>query len=255
MAEKTVLFAVCDDDEIVCESICAQIEKILNKFGYEAKTDKYVSPVLLYRNIERGDRKYSALFLDIDMPRLNGIDLAKALKKKEDAPEIIFVSNRDDLVFESFAVRPFGFVRKNNFSRDLADTLRSYVSKYLSKTVYVALRTNNNSVIRKVPASEIVYIESFRDKQAVHMADGEEIECRQSMEEFETKLDSYDIVRVYKGYLVNLKYVQRIERTGILLNYRDGVTVMVSRHKVQDLKTRYLQYLRKTGMTILDGEG
>lgn len=55
-----------------------------------------------------------------------------------------------------------------------------------------------------------------------------------------------------KGYLVNLKYVQRIERAGIVLNYKDGININVSRDKVQELKATYLNYLRKMGAILFD---
>jgi len=252
--DKAVSFAVCDDDEIICEAICNRIDKLLAKFGLSASIDKYVSPVALYKNIEGGQRKYDALFLDIDMPKLNGIDLAKAIKKAEEAPDIIFVSNREEMVFDTFSVRPFGFVRKNNFTNDLIDTLRSYVNTRMNKNAYIGIKTNNNSVVRKLKVSDIVYIESFRYKQYIYMADNEEIECRMSMEEFEKKLANYDIVRMYKGYLVNLKYVQKIERTGVLVNYKGGVNINVSRDKVQELKAIYLNYLRKMGTVLFNGE-
>ena len=186
------------------------------------------------------------------MPKLSGIDLARSLKNLQDAPDIIFVSNREDLVFESFSVRPFGFVRKNNFSADLGDTLLSYINTRLVKNTYIAINTNGNSVVRKIKVSDIVYIESFRYRQYVYTADGEQLECHMSMEEFEEKLAAYDIVRIYKSYLVNLKYVQRIERSGVLLNYKGGVTLAISRDKVKELKNIYLCYLRKMGAVLFD---
>lgn len=180
------------------------------------------------------------------MPKLNGIDLAKAIKKAEEAPDIIFVSYREEMVFDTFSVRPFGFVRKNNFT-NRSDRYFAFLCQYANeqKTLNIGIKTNNNSVVRKLKVSDIVYIESFRYKQYIYMADNEEIECRMSMEEFEKKLANYDIVRMYKGYLVNLKYVQKIERTGVLVNYKGGVNINVSRDKVQELKAIYLNYLRK----------
>ena len=250
--EKSMAFAVCDDDEIVCEAICNKINKILKKCGVYARTDKYVSPVALYKNIESGERSYDALFLDIDMPRLDGISLGKSLQKLQKRPDIIFVSNREDKVFESFAVRPFGFVRKNNFSNDLVDTLLSYINMVIMKNAFIAVTTNNNSVVRKIKVADIVYIESFRYKQYVYMADEEQIECRMSMEEFEEKLGCYDIIRIYKSYLVNLKYVRRIERDSVLVHYKEGVTLSISRDKVKELKSSYLNYLRKTGAVLFE---
>ena len=61
-------------------------------------------------------------------------------------------------------------------------------------------------------------------------------------------------IRVYQGYLVNLKYVQRIDRTGVLLNYKDGIVIGISREKVQELKALYLNYLRKIGAILFDDE-
>lgn len=86
------------------------------------------------------------------------------------------------------------------------------------------------------------------------MSDGEQIDIHMTMKELESKLEDFDIIRVYQGYLVNLKYVQRIERTCIVLNYKDGVTINISRDKVQELKVVYMNYLRKTGAVLFDEE-
>ena len=72
-----------------------------------------------------------------------------------------------------------------------------------------------------------------------------------TMHELEEKLREYDILRIYKGYLVNLKYVQRIEKTGVLVNYKEGLVIGVSRERLQELKLIYLEYLRKTGTVFL----
>lgn len=252
--KKNVSCAVCDDDEIVCEAICNKISKILGKCGISARIDKYVSPLALYKNISNCETGYDVLFLDIDMPRLSGIELAKELKKMSEPPDIIFVSNRDDLVFECFSVRPFGFIRKNNFSNDLKDTLLAYISTRVMKSAFIAVTTNSNSVVQNIKVSDIVYIESFRNKQYIYMLNGDVVECHMSMEEFESKLAEYDIIRIYKSYLVNLKYVQRIDRNSIVLNFKEGVRLSVSREKIKELKNLYLFYLRKTGAVLFDGD-
>ena len=85
------------------------------------------------------------------------------------------------------------------------------------------------------------------------MADGEEIKIRLTMEELENKLREYNVIRIHKGYLVNLKYVQRIDRSGVVVQFRGGVILNVSRDKLQDVKVAYLNYLRNTGaVTLMD---
>ena len=73
------------------------------------------------------------------------------------------------------------------------------------------------------------------------------------MEELENKLREYNVIRIHKGYLVNLKYVQRIDRNGVVVQFRGGVVLNVSRDKLQDVKVAYLNYLRNTGaVTLMD---
>ena len=78
---KELNFAVCDDDEIVCEAICTKISKILTSCGISVSCDKYVSPMSLYNNIKHGERVYDALFLDIDMLKSTGWSLRKRFGK------------------------------------------------------------------------------------------------------------------------------------------------------------------------------
>ena len=79
--------------------------------------------------------------------------------------------------------------------------------------------------------------------------DGEKIDIRMTMDELERELSKYDIVRTHKGFLVNLKYVQRIDTKGITLP--GGVVAGLSRTKVQEVRAQYLKYLRKTGASLI----
>lgn len=248
-----ISFAVCDDDEIVCEAVYDRVKAIFEKCGIECEAEKYTSPVELGTFLANDKRHYDLLFLDIDMPRINGINLAKVAKKKSgDNTDIIFVSNREDRVFEALGVQPFGFVRKGNFVGDLKDVLRSYLNKKVLSKNYFAVRTNNNSVAQKVCVNDIVYIESFRYNQIIYLVNGEKLEIRMTMEELEEKLKQYSIIRIYKSFLVNLKYVQRIERDGVKVQYDDGVFLNISRRHVQEIKAIYLDYLRKSGAVSFD---
>lgn len=249
---EKVNFAVCDDDEIVCDAVCSRVYNIFKRCGIEARGTKYLSSVKLYNSIvhpPEGMPKYNLICLDIDMPKLDGIALGKAIRENSADTDIIFVSNREDKVFDSLLnVRPFGFVRKNNFSSDLIDTLRSYIISKIDSNNYIVIKTDNNSVTRKLRAIDIVYIEGQRAHQIIYMADGEEIDVRMTLDELEDKLKSYDVVRTHKGFLVNYKYIQRIDAKEIALS--NGRAVGISRNKIQEVKAQYLKYLRKTGAVL-----
>ena len=128
-----IYFAVCDDDEITCDVVCRRIFAIFKKCGIEASGAKYFSSATLYNHIaysrEGEAYKYDLVFLDIDMPKYSGMDVAEEIRKKSADTDIIFVSNREDRVFETFSVQPFGFIRKNCFTEGLNATLRQYIQK------------------------------------------------------------------------------------------------------------------------------
>ena len=243
-------FAICDDDEIVCEAVSNKIKNYFETCGIEVVIDSYTSSLTLYDIIKKDNMKYDALLLDIDMPKLNGVELASKVKELKKDIDIIFVSNREDKVFDTFKVLPFGFIRKSSFSKDITSVLALYIEKRIMTDTFIALKSNNNSAIQKVNVNSIVYIESFRYKQFVYLENGDVIECRMTLEDFENKLSKNDIIKVYKGYLINLKFVQKIENKGVVMNYKDGVLINISRSKVQEIKTIYLNYLRKTGTIV-----
>ena len=81
-----IYFAVCDDDEITCDVVCRRIFAIFKKCGIEASGAKYFSSATLYNHIaysrEGEAYKYDLVFLDIDMPKYSGMDVAEEIRKK-----------------------------------------------------------------------------------------------------------------------------------------------------------------------------
>lgn len=246
-----IKYAVCDDDELICEAVAVKIGNFFVGNGYGVECDKYTVATALYKRMKSGV-KYDIIFLDIDMPTLNGIELAKGIRQMEgQTPQIIFISNREDRVFETFQVKPYGFFRKNNFTRDMTDTLSEYLHERAADSSYIAVQTKNNSVARSVKVSDIVYIESYKSCQTVYLADGERVDIHMTMGELEEKLEEYDILRIYKGYLVNLSYVRKIEKVGVFIQYGEEERCLnISRNKIQDIKEKYLNYLRRTGSVM-----
>ena len=89
-----IYFAVCDDDEITCDVVCRRIFAIFKKCGIEVSGAKYFSSATLYNHIaysrEGEAYKYDLVFLDIDMPKYSGMDVAEEIlhEAKEDFYEL-----------------------------------------------------------------------------------------------------------------------------------------------------------------------
>lgn len=242
-------FAVCDDDEAALSAITGALISVFRKNGVQVRCDGYSSARSLQSAIS--GKRYDALFLDIDMPELDGIALGSKLRSAEVHSDIIFVSSREDRVFEALSVHPYGFVRKSSFLRDITDLAKMYITEKQSQrgggnTIEVTSR----GVIAHIKVDDIVYIESLKDYQYIYMLGAKEPEkIRLSMDGLEKQLGQYGFLRVHKGYLVNYRFIRRID-CGVVVLTTD-VRIPVSRRKLQDTRQAYMRLSRNSGMMRL----
>lgn len=95
---------VCDDELPILEKLAGKVKEHIPEetvFGVSSGRE------LLHRLQESG---CDILFLDIDMPDIDGMEVAKQLNQLEEKPLLVFVSSHDELVYESFWHHPFGFI-------------------------------------------------------------------------------------------------------------------------------------------------
>lgn len=180
---------------------------------------------------------FDAVFLDIDMPEINGFDIAEKINTL-----IVFVTSHDELVYSSLKFRPFRFIRKTHLEDELPETIaavNSEISKQNAGRKF-SFRTKTGEVFLDV--GNIEYIEIYGHWLRVSVAGGEPLECYGSLTTLEEQLAELDFVRVHKSYLVNLKYIYSIEKTLIILDNKTAIPL--SRYKAADVKDRFKKYLR-----------
>lgn len=242
------VFAVCDDDETALSAITGALISVFRKNGANVSCDGFQSSKFLYAAI--ADKKYNALFLDIDMPGLDGITLGKKLRSANVHSDIIFVSNREDKVFETLSVHPYGFIRKSSFLRDIADLAKMYIAERSTRNEN-SIEITSHGVIMHINVDDIVCIESLKDYQYMYIVGYKEPEkIRLSMEGLEAQLGRHGFIRIHKGYIVNYKFIRRIESTGVVLT--TGVLIPISRRKLQETRQKYMQLSRSAGIMKLN---
>lgn len=238
-----------DDERTLLLTIACSLEKIFDDAGAKAEMEIFSSPKKLLQRMK--DKRFDLAFLDIDMPEMDGIDLGKKIKDVENDTEIIYLSGREERVFDAFAVHPFGFVRKSNFLQDVTDVVQSFVKSFEKgdKEDYLDIRSNGRIV--SVNVKELVYVECIKDYQYFYFNNkSEPIKMRSTMSKIEEELAPYGFIRVHKGYVVGYRYIRRIDENSLLLS--DGKSVIpVSRRNMKEVKEKYLQYGYFSGRTQL----
>lgn len=164
------------------------------------------------------------------MPNLNGIELGKQLRKIADNVLIVFVSSHEELVFESFQVTPFRFIRKGHFYQDLEECIPAIITELEKRQT--ELQIDNGKEVYRIAPYKILYIESSDKIQKLFTLQGV-MEIRYKLKDLETLLADYGFIRIHKGYLVNARFISRVNKREVILN--TGESIPMSKYRVEQV--------------------
>lgn len=172
--------------------------------------------------------KPDLVFLDIQMPRLTGIELVEVLTEK---PEIIFTTAYDQFAIRAFELNAVDYLMKPFEKRRFLDAVKKAIEKIKaghgnseSASQLLAKKPEqsapvNRIVVRKanainiIPVDQIRYVESQDDYVMIYHAGGKALK-QQTMKFYEENLPKEDFVRIHRTYIVNVGEIQRIEPYG-----------------------------------------
>lgn len=239
--------AICDDEKPALSILSGAIVNAFRQHDVDAVVEMYDWPKELLQRMKQST--FDLLFLDIEMPDMDGISLAHQIRRSGDLVDIIFISNREDLVFDALRHNPKGFIRKSRFIEDVTGVIDAYFSarqESQSKTLIV----QNRNQITYIPIDKLLYIEGSGKVQLAHVVGKEEpMEVRKLMQQLEEELVPHGFLRIHKGFLVNYRFIRRIGEKEVLLTNEE--TVPMSRRKEQETKERYLELMQREGSILL----
>lgn len=160
------------------------------------------------------------LFIDIDLPEINGLDIAKELSKLQVSPFIVFATSYRDYAVEAFELEVVDYLLKPINERRVLKTIQRVRRKLVQRngemhTVLKALKKGNKIFIRYngeiifIDVNEIVFIEKDGKKALIYTLN-KKYETYEAIGELERKLQAYNFFRSHKSYLINLDKVEKI---------------------------------------------
>lgn len=193
-----------------------------------------------------------AVFLDIGMPGLSGLDLARVLARFVEPPTIVFVTAHEDAAVEAFALRAVDYVLKPVRPDRLAEALRRLTpaeSGPSSQPIDATIPVELGGVTRFVTVTDIRFVEAHGDYARLHTATGSHL-VRVPMSVLEQRWGRSGFIRVHRSYLVATAHITelRVEPAGghvvRLGNGPDAATIPVSRRHTRELKDRLVRRAR-----------
>lgn len=231
--------AICDDDKNFLSKASQHISALIGE-----KIPCFTSGGKLFEALET--TTFDCVILDIDMPEINGFEAAEIIKKSHPETAIVFLTCHDNLVYESFKFRPFDFIRKSCFEKEICGVL-SRLEKELRnrKPEKISFQVGND--ILTINPADIYYIESIRNKIYVYGKSGLVLSCNSTLKALEKELPN-SFYRVHSGFIVNMLQITKISHNDITLS--NEKTIPVSRSKANDFKREFQRFMFKNG-----GEG
>ena len=187
---------------------------------------------------------FDMLLLDIDLgDEMNGMDLARRIRQKDDGITILFVTGLPEYMSQGYDVRACHFLVKPVEEEKLKSVLDRALKQTGNREAYVLLETETEA--EKIPVSRILYAEAFSHTAALYLVpeSGEKAICKEikmCLGDLAELLPRAGFFRCHRSYLVHLPYIRRIDRTQIYLDY--GAVIPVSRGKREELYRAFLEY-------------
>ena len=194
------------------------------------------------------DTEVDAVFLDIRMPGLDGMELARILHRFARPPAIVFVTAYDDGAVDAFDLGVTDYVRKPVRAERLAESLRRVVGARATPTPPSSVRDDEPSIpvelagtTRMLPRSSVRWVEAQGDYARLHTADASHL-VRVSLATLAERWADAGFVRIHRSYLVQLRLVAELRLTGSgYVVALDGTELPVSRRHTRELKDKLIR--------------
>lgn len=201
--------AICDDENRILEDLSRMVLELIP----DADVSAFDEGRALIDGADKA--RYDVVILDIDMPDLNGLEVAAFFQVADRKPLIIFVTSHDELVYDSLQLHPFGFVRKSYLDKELKKVLEDAVEEVSSRDKHFFFHTASGDI--KLQMDDILYFEAEGNYIKIKTG-SDEFRFRETMQALEMSLKSAGFIRVHKGFLVNQEAVKIINSDKLVLN-------------------------------------
>lgn len=235
--------AICDDDRKVCRFFEKKIKSIYQNADIKSFYDtSEIWNIAKRQSIQAPD----ILLLDIQMDRMNGMELAKKLRSIGWKTILIFITAYADYVFDAFEVGAFHYLVKPVSDKKFEEVLHKAALQVQQENTDAGRKPEKRIIVKRggvhttVKVSDIIYAEVFNRKVVLHTT-AERIEYYGKLKSLADELGD-DFYRPHRAYLVNLKYVIKYDHSVVFLQ---GSQVMMAKQNYAGFVRAYMSYMKR----------
>ncbi|QUO33319.1 response regulator transcription factor [Faecalicatena sp. Marseille-Q4148] len=226
--------ALCDDEETVREYLGRLLEEWKERQNDQLQIEYFESAESFLFQYEE-DKRWQLLILDIEMGKMNGVELAKKVREHNKEVQILFVTGYMDYISDGYEVEALHYLLKPVTKEKLFSVLDRARERMKKSEKALFLQGSDETV--RIPYYEIRYVEVQHNYVTIHAA--EDYTVKKTLSELEEELGD-GFFRTGRSFLVNLKCVKRITKKEVSL--KDGMVIPLSRGMYEKINRAMIRY-------------
>ncbi len=227
---------ICDDEDLQRQHIRKLCEQFFTEYAQSYECVEFISGEELLQYT--GERLH-LLFLDVELGGMDGIEVMHQMEEADWIWRIVFISNHEEMVWNSFGIKTLGFVRKPV----------EYFK--LVKWIKIAIKENQENLVYEYTAGrekycktleEIYYLESSGNYTYLYELNEKKL-INDNLKYWQKKMENAPIVRIHKSFLINMQHIKTWEADTVILS--NGIVLPQGRQYKRTAREAYLAFVKR----------
>lgn len=231
--------AIIDDSMEMLETILKTVKGCAE--GINSECDLYQKPQAVLGKLE-DRRTYDLYLMDIEMPQMNGFELAKKIRMLQKEAYIVFLTSYAEYALESYdlSIKAYNYILKEDLYEKIPVLLKELSDEIEDrKNDYYIIE--NNCRYEKIRIKDIIYIYK-QEKNSIFVTEKEEYKERKALSKVIKSIGKPEFIQVDSGRIVNIDYIRKIEHDTIFLI--GGMEIYAGHSNIKRLKTEISRFWR-----------
>jgi DNA-binding LytR/AlgR family response regulator len=228
--------ALCEDEKLFSEAQEKICRDILNKLNIEHHISVFETSAAFWAAFSKGNR-YDLMLMDIVMDETDGMELARQIRKQDCDGAIIFITASPEYALRGYDVNALHYLLKPLDGEMLEKLI---VSDYERRFRRSFLVVKSGTQTLRIPTKDIIALETMGRRVVITTAEGT-VEYSGKLSELSEELSKEHFIRCHVGYIINLKNIQRLNRTEAIAS--NGKIIPVSRAYSGEVQKAFLKQM------------
>ncbi len=225
--------AFLDETQYLISNYFANKESVVELHSYQTGE-------ALLHDFGIGDFQLDLIFLDIDMPGINGMDLAGKIRSQDQKVLLVFLSGLEERVFETFKFSPFRFIRKKKVGEELKECLDKVID-YFNHNKEIFTFKSQEGLIR-LPIEDILYFSYFKRRVEIYTFHKQYSTVSLIFKEIIEQFKDRGFIPIHRSSMVNVKYIKTVNKLYIVLDNNQRLSI--SRYKYNEVFEAFTNYAK-----------